>query len=243
MTVIHPYLGIFSSVLTMVLVLMFYLVGEAAFKTILLILSFVFLITLLLACFLRRPSAVIFANNQQPRTYPLAGGSSSSHHNNNNNSHHHSQKSPLFLIVPNGTPNSATPGNFTDNYRIIPANSGTSTGQQFCPIHHPIVSATVVPEMMPHTDGVTSNAIKCTASDSVMLPALPPKPKTPVPTPPPIQTIPGKLSHGNHHISASGNYSSSDSSSSSASSVSSSSSRDHLSPKNHNGKTRSNQEF
>ncbi|KAH9407514.1 hypothetical protein TYRP_012335 [Tyrophagus putrescentiae] len=42
---------IFSSVLTMVLVLMFYLVGEAAFRSILLILAFVFALTLLLACF------------------------------------------------------------------------------------------------------------------------------------------------------------------------------------------------
>lgn len=61
----HPP-GIFSTVLTMVLVLMFYLVGEAAFKTILLIIGFVVSLSLMLACFLRQ-TTIIFG---QPEVTP-----------------------------------------------------------------------------------------------------------------------------------------------------------------------------
>lgn len=55
--------GIFASVLTSVLVLMFYLVGESAFRLILLIITFVFVLTLLLACFIRQPSLMLLGNS------------------------------------------------------------------------------------------------------------------------------------------------------------------------------------
>ena len=169
--------GIFSSVLTIVLVLMFYLVGEAAFRTILLILSFVFFITLFLACFMRRPSAIVFTNNNSRQNYQNQNPNSlnpktylvDQNLNHYNSSQAPSQK-PVFYIVPN----EATQGSYLTNETVgsvIPVTSGSIAG--FCPVHH-------------HPGGSINGNVTTPPP-----PELPPK--TPVPTPPPIQTIPSRI--------------------------------------------------
>lgn len=92
-------LGIFAIVMTIVLVLMFYVVGEQAFRLILLVVSFVSILTLCLACFLRRPTLVILG-----QTISAENNHHSSISNNNQSIKEHynskSQSQPYLLIFP-----------------------------------------------------------------------------------------------------------------------------------------------
>ena len=185
--------GIFSSVLTMVLVLMFYLVGEAAFRSILLILAFVFALTLLLACFLRRPTAIVFTNGSRslpiqssisthPKLSPTYHPPSSSpphHHQYLHQSHHHHQaqtlRSQIFMISP-PPPQSIHP---------------------LCPVHsRPESRSFPPPPPPPPSPPEEVSALSPPLPLPPPLPPLPPKspssPSSPPPVPP-IQTIPSRV--------------------------------------------------
>ncbi|UXI23131.1 mitochondrial carrier triple repeat protein 1-like [Sarcoptes scabiei] len=66
------FLCVFASVMTTVLVLMFYMVGEAAFRLILLVITFVSILTFCLACILRRPSLVVMGQTLNPYSHHLS---------------------------------------------------------------------------------------------------------------------------------------------------------------------------
>ncbi|KAJ6223978.1 hypothetical protein RDWZM_002523 [Blomia tropicalis] len=110
---------IFSMVLTMVLVLMFYLVGEAAFRSILLILSFVFVMTLLLACFLYQPLTLIVSNGTKLiPLYPMID----SHATHKSSYHHHHRN--LFN------------DNITALENFQPTTIRNENIPNYCPIHY-----------------------------------------------------------------------------------------------------------
>ncbi|OTF77801.1 hypothetical protein BLA29_003026 [Euroglyphus maynei] len=85
----HKKFGIFASVMTTVLVLMFYIVGEAAFRLMLMVISFVSILTLCLACFFRRPTLIIVGQNTAVQES-----------SNNLNQKYYTTPQPCLLIFP-----------------------------------------------------------------------------------------------------------------------------------------------
>lgn len=148
----------------MVLVFMFYLVGEAAFRTILLIISFVFCVTLLLACFLCQ-TTIIFgqpgtsssspttrANPQPPEHQPTKLQAVLLHSSQLNKSPSVDTTTNCTRMVPANAPGSQPiwvilPSNVTTIKQSLPVQGNLESHSSCSPIPSPTSSISLSPNL------------------------------------------------------------------------------------------------